>query len=313
MPEDLCFLGGDPLRPFAATPGATADAALAEVFGRSTRTDAVPEPTATLPVSKRGELRRRDATRPAAPGDVVRRRVGSATQHVRSSGDPAVGMVRGRSDVHTVAARSDSGEPRVVSGGHHTLHEGTASAPLARWLTESGSTWAGLAARGATTPVCIPATSGTPAWTRPNLAPTATSAWTPSGATAVPAGETRTVTNPQSAAPTERTVSTPAMPLRSSSLSETRAPVDPPAHLAGLARWWNETHAPDSTPAPEKPTGADAEGGRIGDVRATSHGPHPTETSGPGPGTDELRSLFRGLLEEALLTEARADGVEVRP
>ena len=269
MPIDLCFLGGDPLRPFAAAPGATSDAALTEVFGWSTLIDAVPEPTSTvtLPASKRGELRS-DARRPAASGDVVPHRVGSGIHYVRSSGHAAAGNVVGPSDSQTVAARPSSGEPRLVSRGHHALHDGSASTrPLADWLTESASTWTGLAARGATTPVRIPATSGIPAWTRPNLAATATSARTPSGATSMPAGETLSATNPPSAAPAERTVSSPALPLRSSSLLETRAHLDPPARLAGLARWWNETHAPDSTSGPDTHAGLDAGHARMGDVR----------------------------------------------
>ena len=313
IPADLWFLGGDPLRPFTAEPGATTDAALTEVFGAA-RLDAVPEPTstATLPASQRGQPRRSDGPQSTAPGDVVPRRVGSVTQRPRSTPRAAAGAVTARSDTHTAVARPGSGEPRAVNGGHVALDDGTASTPsFAGWLTESGSLWAGLAARGATTPVRIPATSVALAWTRPNLDPTPASAWTPSGVTALPAGETRSVSNPPSAAPAARTVPSPAMPVRSSSTSETRAHIDPPTRLAGLARWWNEAHAPDSPPAPEKAAGVDAEGGWIGDVRAAVR--RPAETSGAGADTDELRALFRGLLEEALLTEARADGVEVRP
>ena len=82
------------------------------------------------------------------------------------------------------------------------------------------------------------------------------------------------------------------------------------SQLAGLARWWNETHGP-TEPSPIDasvlPTTTPTPG-------ATSTRRHPTSPrSFDTTGSDDLRSAFHGLLEEALLTEARANGIEVRP
>ena len=86
----------------------------------------------------------------------------------------------------------------------------------------------------------------------------------------------------------------------------------PRSQLAGLARWWDEAHGPvepaDSVVTTAAPSVA------IGD-RTTrefdvSHGAGFEPTAGT---EQSLRAVFGGLLEEVLLAEARADGVEVWP
>jgi hypothetical protein len=70
--------------------------------------------------------------------------------------------------------------------------------------------------------------------------------------------------------------------------------------LAGLARWWNDSNvepAPGGDPARAVP-GTEAQQPPFGSVGFRPNGSYES---------------FHGLLEQALLTEALADGIEVLP
>ena len=82
------------------------------------------------------------------------------------------------------------------------------------------------------------------------------------------------------------------------------------SQLAGLAQWWNETHGPVEPPPRDVPT-LPPDLPAAGSTSTRRQPPRATSLDATGP--DDLRAVFNGLLEEALLTEARADGIEVRP
>ncbi len=82
------------------------------------------------------------------------------------------------------------------------------------------------------------------------------------------------------------------------------------SQLAGLAQWWNQTHGPVDPPPLDAPT-LPPDMPAVGSTSTRRQPPRATSLDATGP--DDLRAVFNGLLEEALLTEARADGIEVRP
>jgi hypothetical protein len=155
----------------------------------------------------------------------------------------------------------------------------------------------------------------------------------------VPAGPSRTDAEGGAPRPSNRGGNadggrfTPAAPIGSSEFATGRtsppapAPVSPPvapamtgsdvrqtsgSQLAGLAHWWNEAHGPAEAPARLAEAGAAT-------VAAPTVEPHHASDStasslaAPMAGAGDLRAVFGGLLEELLLTEARADGIEVSP
>lgn len=105
--------------------------------------------------------------------------------------------------------------------------------------------------------------------------------------------------------------------------------------LAGLARWWTDTHGPDEPGRHDDPSAT----ARPPQTVAPPTPPTPPTTSPTPSGSfdpsaglptcatvadrewpdhdvrhlDELRIAFGGLLEDILISEARADGIEVRP
>ncbi len=96
----------------------------------------------------------------------------------------------------------------------------------------------------------------------------------------------------------------------------TRSDAAPPRRLAGLARWWDETHAatePRDRSVDSRTTAPDRVVESTHDLGAPRHGAN--RSSGHARTADvlDVRTVFGELLEAALLEGARADGIEVRP
>lgn len=344
MPPDLARFGRDPLRAFATSPRERADGALADVLDRTAPFEpAGPGSTglerrSDTPISR--EPRRPTIAAVEAHQDAT---VGGQRHAAPDAGSrhlpPAAARATPTPIARTATERSTNAPSHQESGG------GNIDPTWPPAVERRSAFLRALAVTGGSTPVRLP-TRGSPP-VEPRARPRHTNG--PVGSTTevqnVGSGRSSSDLDHRSARrPDEQTgshdppapashVPAPAVHDRArpaadpidqrraewqaaapSAASRVRNDVRPPVDLAGLASWWNEAASdpqPDGTEPVARRTG----------VRSQA-GPHDREQQGHSHGTeptvswldrDTLQSTFQGLLEQALLDEARADGIEVRP
>lgn len=322
VPDRLWLLGANPVGRFTVGAGQMADASIEASLASIDGSRIESEPLAAPPRARSVERDRPTGRRPTAGRTTPFERAGVDRSSTRpdvealpgsEASRPAMGpqrlVSRGRSSV--VAADADVAErdrPPLPRAGQ----EMTAARSVPSWVARA-------ARRGGMTPVRIFPLSGDSDIAAGETVVARTNSGAHGSATLSSLETIREGTTAGSAS--ERSA-VPRLALASTGLRSTLAQsgtpsgVAPPTRLAGLARWWDETHAPSELHDRKDSHDSTAPGGsieRTPTVGARRDGEIQDVYGNPSATVLDLRAQFGELLEAALLDGARADGIEVRP